>query len=108
MKKLFLLLLFSLFVYANGEVHKGQTFYYYLLKESLGYDGSVFAKTHTDKEWIKLFKNDAIELKKELLSQNNDLQPFIKSDKFKKILPHLKAFVIQYASNKKNTPQCIE
>ena len=108
MKKLYFILILSSFLYAQGEVHKGQTYYYYLLKEHLGYDGATFAKRHTDKEWALLFKNDAQGLKKELLSQNNTLEPFISSKKFYEISPHLKAFVMQYASNKKNTPQCIE
>jgi len=108
MRKLSFVIIFVSFLFANGEVHKGQTYYYYLLKDHLGYDGSVFAKKHTDKQWLKLFDNNAQGLKKYLLSQNESLHAFLQSKKFNKISPHLKAFVIQFASNKKNIPQCRE
>ena len=98
----------SSFLLAQGEVHKGQTYYYYLIRDSLGYNGAVFAKQHTDKQWAKLFDNNAKNLKEKLISQNKELESFTSSSKFNEISPHLKAFVMQYASNKKNTPECAE
>ena len=63
MKNIYFILLLSSLLFAQGEVHKGQTYYYYLLKDSLGYDGATFAKQHTDKQWAILFDNDAKNLK---------------------------------------------
>lgn len=107
-KNLILIFLLSSVLLANAQTHKGKVFYYYLLKPSLGYDGSVFAKKHTDKQWVKLFSNNAKGLKKELLYQNIKLKEFLDSEKFIEILPHLKAFALEFASNKKNFPECIE
>lgn len=108
MKKLLLIILFSSFLFSSGVIHKGQTYYYYLLKKPLGYDGATFAKKYTDEQWKKLFNDNAKGLKEFLLSQNPDLGKFLQSEKFNKVSPHLEAFVLQYASNRKNTPQCIE
>ena len=108
MKKIFLLIITVCFLNANAEVHKGQTYYYYLLKDSLGYNGLIFAKQYSDKQWIQLFEHDAKELKNTLQKENKNLKTFLNSKKFDEIRPHLKAFVIKFASNKKNAPQCIE
>jgi len=107
-KKIILPSLFAVSLYATGEAHKGQTFYYYLLKSKLGYDGSAFAKQHTDKQWIHLFQNNSKDLKIKLLKENTNLKSLLYSKKFDEISPHLEAFVIEYASNKKNAPVCIE
>ena len=80
MKKILLILILSSYLFSQGEVHKGQTYYYYLLKESLGYDGAIFAKKHTDKEWEKLFSNQAEDFKKDLLIQNDNLKQFVNSE----------------------------
>ncbi len=105
MKKLLILLTLSISVYANNVV-KGQTYYLYLLKDPLGYNGAVFAKQHTQKEWKNLFKHDAKALKEKLVNENSALKTFVKSEKFKKITPFLKEFVIQYAKDVKNSPSC--
>ncbi len=105
MKKLLILFLLTLSIYAD-DVVKGQTYYLYLLKEPLGYNGAVFAKQHTQKEWKKLFENDAKAFKVMLVNENPTLKTFVKSEKFKKILPYLKEFTIQYAKDVKNSPTC--
>lgn len=108
MKKFFLIIVLNSFLFSQGEIHKGQTYYFYLMKDYIGMDGAEFAKQYSDKEWLALFDNNASELKKKLVSINQELNELLYSEKFNKIKPHLKAFVVQYASNKKQTPQCIE
>lgn len=95
----------SLFIYADDTI-KGQTYYQYLLKDKLGYNGAVFSKKYTKKEWEQLFSNDAKALKTFLHQENPTLQNFTNSDKFKKITPFLKAFVTTYAKDIKNSPSC--
>lgn len=107
-QKLIIVILFSSLLFSSGEIHKGQTYYYYFLKKPLGYSGVAFAKKYTDKQWQELFKYNAKGLKEFLLSQNKELYQFLENKKFDKVIPHLEAFVVQYASNKKNIPQCIE
>lgn len=105
MKILTLFLLLTAFIYADNSI-KGQTYYQYILKDSLGYNGAVFAKKHTKKVWIALFENDAKALKTMLINQNKELQTLTKSAKFKKISPFLKAFVLNYAKDVKVSPSC--
>lgn len=105
MKILTLFILLTAFVYADNRV-KGQTYYQYILKDSLGYNGAVFAKKYTKKQWQDLFDNDAKALKHMLITQNQELEAFTKSAKFTKISPFLKAFVLSYAKDVKTSPSC--
>lgn len=105
MKKLIVLLTLLGSLYAD-DVVKGQTYYLYTLKDSLGYNGAVFSKQHTKKEWQKLFQNEAKGLKEKLIRQNPELKSFVNSEKFKKIIPFLKEFTIHYAKDVKNSPTC--
>lgn len=110
MKKILFLLIFiygSLFAeYANGSFDKGLTYYKYLLKNELNYDGSVFTAKHTAKEWEKLFENNADGFKKEFSGISTKLDSLLKSEKFEKLAPHIKAFVIHYAKDSGYSPHC--
>ena len=92
-------------IYAN-DVIKGQTYYQYLLKEPLGYNGAVFAKKYTQAQWETLFINNAYALKELLHKENPALHTFTQSPKFKKITPFLKAFVTTYAKDIQSIPSC--
>lgn len=105
MKKLIVILTLLGSLYAD-DVVKGQTYYLYTLKDALGYNGAVFSKQHTQKEWKKLFQNDAKGLKAKLINEKPELSNFVNSEKFKKIAPFLKAFTLHYAKDVKNSPTC--
>lgn len=105
MKIFTLCILFTSLLFANSII-KGQTYYQYLLKDQLGYNGAVFAKKHTQKEWLQLFENDGHAFKQFLVQQNSELTSFTKSEKFKKITPFIKDFVLHYAKDVKVSPSC--
>lgn len=105
MKKVIVCLLLISSLYAD-DIMKGQTYYLYLLKDKLGYNGAVFAKKHTKKQWEELFSNNAQSLQKLLNDENAQLQSFTSSPKFQKVAPFLKEFVIHYAKDVKSSPSC--
>lgn len=104
---LFFVMVVSLFASSN-EVKRGQTYYQYILKPMLGYNGAVFAKKHTKKEWQKLFLNEAAGFKKEFQGVSDRLDAFMNQKKFYDIRNDLKAFVIYYAKDASVTPSCQE
>ena len=105
MKKVIVCLLLLSSLYAD-DIMKGQTYYLYLLKDKLGYNGAVFAKKHTKAQWEALFSNNAQSLQKFLNEENEHLKPFTSSQKFQKVAPYLKEFVIHYAKDVKSSPSC--
>jgi hypothetical protein len=110
MKKLILILLIlscSLFgQYENGSFDKGLTYYKFLFKNELKYDGSVFTAKYTAKEWEELFSNNAEGFKKEFLGITPKLDSLLNSKKFEKIAPHIKAFAIHYSKDSGYSPHC--
>ncbi len=109
-KKVLLSLLFcSNFLiadYENGSYDKGLTYYKYLFKNELKYNGSVFTAKYSEKEWNSLFENKAEGFKKVFKGKSEKLDRLIESDKFEKIAPHLKAFAIHYAKDSGYSPHC--
>jgi len=101
------LLLGSLYAdYDGGSHDKGLTYYKYIFKKELGYDGSVFTAKYTEKEWAKLFENKAQGFKKVFMGKSPKLDTFLQSSKFEKIAPDLKAFAIYYAKDSGYSPHC--
>ena len=108
-KLLLVLILISSSIHAqynDGSADKGLTYYKFIFKDELKYNGSVFTGKHTEKEWAKLFENNAKEFKKEFAGITTKLDKFINSKKFEKIAPHIKAFAIHYASDSGYSPHC--
>lgn len=105
MKKFILFITVMSFVCADDST-KGQTYYQYIFKDALGYNGAVFAKKYTKAQWNTLFDNDANQLKEILIKENSTLKTFTKSKKFKKISPFLRAFVLNYAKDVNVSPSC--
>lgn len=110
MRKLFLcFVLLGCFTYASateGSKDKGLTYFKFLFKKELGYDGSVFTAKHTEAEWKELFKDDAKGFKKEFSGLTQNIDNLLKSDKFKIIAPHIEAFAIYYAKDSGYSPHC--
>ena len=90
---------------AMADPAKGQKLYLKYLKKTVGFNGAKFAAKHTQDEWEELFENDGEEFKKEFGS-NDKTKKFFEGEKFKKIMPHIKDFVIEYASDSGNVPSC--
>lgn len=109
MKKIvWLILLFSSFLYAENldQVNKGLTYYKYILKPLLGYDGLVFTKKYTQKEWESLFDNQAQGFIEKFAQHSPQTEAFLHSNKFKKIADDLKVFTLYYAKDSKASPVC--
>lgn len=109
--KIFLLLILlfhaSLFATENS-VQRGQTYYKFILKPMLGYDGAVFSKKFTKKEWQELFSKKAIGFKEQFEGESTQLDGFMRTLKFVDISEDLKAFAIFYAKDASVTPSCQE
>ena len=110
MKKLLLIFLFmSVFVnaqYEGGSVDKGLTYYKYLFKKELNYNGSVFTAKFIAKEWENLFENNADGFKKEFSGATSKLDNLLNSEKFERIAPHIRAFAIHYSKDSGYSPHC--
>jgi hypothetical protein len=108
-KKIVLLFLLPIFVYAINEadVDKGQTYYKFILYEKLNIKGEEFTKLYTQKQWRELFSNNSKKFK-EKFSKNRQMKEFMKTAKFEKIVPYLEAFTIYYAKDSNVVAQCEE
>lgn len=100
-------LLFS-FLNANNQnsVNKGLTYYKYILKPLLGYDGLVFTKKYTQKEWETLFENDAKEFIALFGKESQEVNTFLHTPKFKSIANDVKSFAVYYAKDSTVSPHC--
>lgn len=94
--------------WAEGDAARGQIFYAHLFAKELGYNGAVFAKKHTEKEWAERFKNGAEGFIKEFGPQlGPEAKALVLSPHFQeRIAPHLEAFVLFYAKDKPEVPVC--
>lgn len=109
MFKLFSLsVLLSLFLFAHEQnsINKGQTYYKYILKPLLGYDGLVFSKKYTQKEWEVLFENEAKEFILLFGQESQEVNAFLHTPKFKSIANDVKSFAIYYAKDSTVSPHC--
>lgn len=108
MRNIILILIFcSQIIYAqDGNSSKGLTYYKYILKPMLGYNGAVFTKKYTGKQWQTLFLNDAKEFKKIFSKESTQTKDFLNSKKFKKIRFDLEAFAKEYSKDSHNVAQC--
>jgi hypothetical protein len=108
-KKIALIVSISLvFLYADdfkGSFDRGQTYYKYLIKPHLGYSGETFVAKYTQMEWKVLFENRGELFKKEF-GINKELKELFDSEKFERMVPHLKAFAIHYAKDSGYSPHC--
>lgn len=102
------IVLFSSLLWAENlnSVNKGLTYYKYILKPLLGYDGLTFTKQYTQKEWESLFDNQAQGFIDEFAQHSTQTEVFLRSDKFKKISNDLKSFAQYYAKDAKASPSC--
>lgn len=109
MFKLFSLsVLLSLFLFAHEQnsINKGLTYYKYILKPLLGYDGLVFTKKYTQKEWETLFENDAKEFIALFGKESQEANTFLHTPKFKSIANDVKSFAVYYAKDSTVSPHC--
>lgn len=110
MKKVLIILIFmSSFVYGqyeDGSPDKGLTYYKFLLKKELKYNGSVFTAKFKAKEWHELFQNNAKGFKKEFRGITTNIDKLLDSEKFEKIAPHIKSFAMHYSKDSGYSPHC--
>jgi len=99
------ILIFFLFLsFVNGSVFKGQKEYMKKCKICHG-NGSKVAKAKSSEEWIKLFENEAMLLKK-AHEKDKDAMKYFDSDRFSKNYKHLLDFFVKYAADSGNVPAC--
>ena len=103
-----IMLFFSLlcFAWAEGNSEMGRTVYKHIFKPELGYIGDDFVSKYKAKEWQELFANDGEQFKKVFGGISQKLDDFYKTDEFKAMLPHLKAFAVEFAADSGYSPHC--
>jgi hypothetical protein len=109
MKKLLLiaaLLTTSIYAIETGDVNKGLRLYKKKVKVVTNISGAEMAKKHSQEEWENLFKGNGENFIKEIEENYPENKKYFKSKKFKKYLPNLKAFFIEYANDSGNVPSC--
>ncbi len=109
MKKIVLaVILFSSGLWGQNlnSVNKGLTYYKYILKPLLGYDGVAFTKKYTQKEWESLFDNQAERFIEKFAQHSVQTKVFLYSDKFQKISKDLESFALYYAKDSTHSPSC--
>ncbi len=109
MKYILITIIFPIFLFAStplGDVDKGHTYFQYIINPMINIRGDKFTIKHTQKEWKKLFLNEAKEFKINYANLSPDFKSFLESQKFKKITPDIKAFLIYYAKDSDVKPEC--
>ena len=91
---------------ASADPAKGQKYYLKFMKKATGVNGAKFAAEHTQAEWKALFDGDGSAFIKEYSAKYPDAAEFLNGDKFKKFMPHIKDFAVEYASDSGNVPSC--
>lgn len=99
MNKILLIIMISCTLINANDSAKGQTYYRYILKPILGYNGAVFSKKYTKEQWEQIFKNNGSEFKNIFSKNNKEFEEFSKTNKFLKILPSLESFAIEYSKD---------
>lgn len=89
-----------------ADATKGQTYYLKYLKPYFDMKGDEFAQQHLKVEWKSYFKKDAKKFIKKYSKKYPDAAEFLKSEKFKKMAPHIKDFAIKYAADSGELPDC--
>lgn len=107
MKKIFLILIFTIALFSKeGNPAKGQTYYLFIIKPMLGFNGDVFAHKYTRKQWKSIFLDDGRLLKR--IFSNHEFSTFLNSKKYLEIQDDLKAFALLYARDTGSHAVCSE
>jgi cytochrome c553 len=88
---------------ANADVKKGQKLYLKKCKKCHG-NGTKGAAMKTQDEWEEAFADDAEQMKE--WHKGTKAEKFIDGEKFQKMAPDLKDFLIEYGSDSGNVPSC--
>ena len=88
---------------AQADVNKGQKAYLKTCKKCHG-NGTKGAGMHTQDEWTELFADDAMMMIDAHMGTKGE--KFFNGKRFKKLAPHLKDFLHNYASDSGNVPSC--
>ncbi len=101
-------LLFGSLLYADASsaVYHGHKTYIVKLKGSFKQDASTFAASFTAKEWSLLFDDDAAAFIDLYSQRYPKASRYLHSERFKKSIPALRAFVIAYAKDTGQSPRC--
>ena len=92
---------------ALADAVKGQKLYLKSMKQHTNITGAQFAASNTQAGWKKLFEGDGAAFISEMSGKYPGLKDFLNSDNFKqKVMPDLKDFLIEFASDSGNVPSC--
>jgi hypothetical protein len=88
---------------AAGKIKKGQKGYLKTCKKCHG-NGTKGAAMKSQDEWNDLFADGGAKIK--ALHKGDKSEKFFNGKKFKKLAPHLNAFLYEYANDSGNVPSC--
>jgi hypothetical protein len=91
---------------SDGNADTGQRIYLKMMGEQTGLNGADFARLHTIAEWAELFDGNGEKFVKEMSKKFPTTKDYLSGELFGKHLPHIKAFMIQYAKDSGNFPSC--
>ncbi|WP_224745983.1 hypothetical protein [Neiella litorisoli] len=91
---------------ALADAEKGQSYYLKYMKPLFGYNGDVLAQQHLQVEWKSYFRKDAKKFIKKYSQKHPEAAEFLNSETFQKIAPHLQDFVMKYAADSGELPDC--
>lgn len=101
-----LVMLGAISTFAFADPAKGQRYYLKFMKETTGINGAEFSAEHTQAEWAELFDGEAVKFIEDYSKKYPNAADFLKGKKFKKVMPHIKDFLIYYAKDSGNVPAC--
>jgi len=95
-----------LIVPAFADIKIGQKVYLKKFKTRTGLNGTMFAASHTKKEWNNLFKDNAKGFIDEYSKRYPRLSKFLNKPKSLEKILHVGDFAKEYASDSGNVPSC--
>ena len=94
----------AVLAFADGSADTGQRIYLKMLGDQTGLNGADFAAQHTIAEWNALFEGNGEKFVEATSAKFPKTKAYLSGDAFAKHLPHLNAFMTQYAKDSGNFP----
>jgi len=99
-------LLSVFWVSLTADVHRGKKYYMKELKGKLHMNGADFVVMHTQAEWKALFADGAKGFIEEFSARYPKYAKYFHSRRFRKKMPDLRDFAVEYASDSGKVPSC--
>lgn len=89
-----------------ADVDVGQRIYLQMMSQVVQESADLFAARHTRAEWQKLLTDDGSAFVGQMCEQFPQLEAYLRSERFEIHLPHLRAYLLEWASDSGNFKGC--